>query len=232
MKPSHSLMIGLLLSISGLGASHLSFAFSEFAYTSNELAWESSLLYSEDYDSDAPLDGAEPPQFSFSFLLPAGAPKNTSLSVEEVDVWVNPEFFGWLSIPLTAHEIHGSVQLDSKGMPLAWDFAFLLRELVTPENSLQAGLRDLSLYIRSSGGADSCNCDKLQRTSNVYTQRPQNTWLIIGPLEVNYAADNQSTQWKKTSVPEPQAWALLLSAGLLVGLARRRREARKTLRLH
>ncbi|RYZ80774.1 MAG: hypothetical protein EOO68_36835, partial [Moraxellaceae bacterium] len=124
-------------------------AYVQYTYSTDILTWESSFYNSESYEEEMLVDGASSPAFRFSFAIPDDVLSTgmaTTFIVNNADVWISPEFFGWYPKDLAAKS-NGKVFLNADGSIASWNLIFSLKEILTSASDLQSKLENYKIHV-------------------------------------------------------------------------------------
>jgi hypothetical protein len=198
-----------------------------FTYTSDEIEWESSKLYGDDYVIDDDVS----PVFTLSFLMPGdwlnlAAPATFTIP-NQPDItlsnYTQPSTFGPNAV--------NSVTVGLNGEVTNWNFSFAFDPVFIPtgdplDDAVQK-LVNRRAKIFSKQGGSSCDCDVVQMRYNTATILSGGHPFLIGPVEVNYRDGNQPSNWSLalvSAVPEPSSYLMLLAGLALLGTFARRQK--------
>lgn len=222
--------IACCLATAALTASLPAAAHLLFTYTSQVLPLSSYSVNEELWDLDE-LGEMEPIQFALSFTA---AEQDLSLSpltefrfTQFNFALISPNAADvlWFPLDMTSSRSGGQVTLDQDGDVVAWNLLVRMTELITPETDMFFHrLERHFVAVKSSGGTDTCNCDKFTNRFHPITWHRH--WIQLAKIQMSYSDSSNPGGWTvaKIAVPEPRVAGLLL-AGLL-GLLWSRRSNR------
>ncbi|HEX2603118.1 MAG TPA: PEP-CTERM sorting domain-containing protein [Oxalicibacterium sp.] len=191
-----------------------------FTYTSDEIEWESSKLYGDDYVIGDDVS----PFFTVSFLLPGNwldlttpatftIPNQPDITLSN---YTRPSTFGPNAV--------NSVTVGQSGEVTHWNFSFAFDPVFVPTgNPLDDAVDKLvnsRAKIFSKYGGVLCDCDVVQMRFNTATILSGGHPFLIGPVEVNYRDANAPGNWSLSlvsAVPEPSTYMMLLGGLALLG---------------
>jgi len=200
-----------------------------FTYTSDEIEWESSKLYGDDFvigDDVSPI-------FTVSFLLQGDwlnlATPATFTIPNQPDIALSN-----YALPYTfAPNAINSVTVGQNGNVTNWNFSFAFDPVFVPtgdplDDAVQK-LVNSRAKIFSKYGPALCDCDVVQMRFNTATILSGGHPFLIGPVEENYRDANQPRNWSLalvSAVPEPSTYLMLLSGLALLGACAQRQRRR------
>lgn len=184
-----------------------------YSYSSKSLDWIYSLSVGhEQPEIKSQEDGEVSFKFSFSIddaLISNSLPTTFIIN----DSQINPDVL--YRDPYTTfnffHFTSGKLIVNPNKSIDYWDLFFTI---YVNDKDYSADLNRMSnhmIYIKSRGGANTCNCDTFREKLNILTQRPYNTWIIASNGDSFYQRDTSFANWsyERISITEPGGLALI-----------------------
>ena len=203
-----------------LYTSHASAGLLKYIYASNSLDWQYTLIAGSEYhelinEADGEIS------FDFSVLIDdtlLSSTSLTSLSIKNSVVDPDVIYEGYGSNVFT-HFTSGRLNLNPDKTVNSWDLFFTIYVRNTADTHYQTQLKNHRIYLKSSGGGATCDCDVFHEISYILTQRPHNTWIRASSGDSLYTGSSSFENWsiERISVSEPGSVALLIAG--LFGLA-------------
>jgi hypothetical protein len=191
----------------------------KYTYASGDLDWKSTFIagqnnWQESINED---DG----KISFVFSVDIDEAKISSSSpssflIADSDIQTDVAYDNNWERNTFLHFTSGKLILNPDKSVSYWDLFFTVYVHHSDFDTRLNQLINHRIYIKSSGGNKTCNCDYFHEVLNIITQRPQNTWIIASSGDSIYSSGTSFDSWSMEKIPvnEPKGF-VLAALGLL-----------------
>ena len=193
----------------------------KYTYASGNLDWKSTFIAGQNNWEE--FINEDDGKISFGFSVDIDETKisssgPSSFLIADSDIQTDVVYDNNWERNTFLHFTSGKLILNPDKSVSYWDLFFTAYVHHSDFDTRLNQLINHRIYIKSSGGNNTCKCDYFHEVLNIITRRPQNTWIIASSGDSIYSSDSAFNNWSMEKIPVSEPNGLALATQALLGI--------------